>query len=108
MEKVNELIKQEVARLLEVEVEWPTNWLVTVTKVKTLPDLKQATVYLSVFPFNQTGTALHLAGRATRAIQEQLNNELTTHTVPKIRFVIDSTEQRAAAIDEVLDSLKNE
>ncbi|MFA6428815.1 MAG: 30S ribosome-binding factor RbfA [Candidatus Buchananbacteria bacterium] len=106
--KMNELIRQEIARLLEQEIEWPKNCLVTVVKVITSRDLKSAKIFLSIFPDNLSGTALHLIRKSTKQLRELLAEELTIFTTPRLNFFIDSTERQAAKIDEVIDNLKNE
>ena len=101
--KVNELLRQEVAKLLEQEVEWPPGCLVTVTKVKTLPDLKISTIFLSVFPIEQAAGALRLAKKSAPDIQQILNEGIKMYRIPKLKFVLDTTEAEAENIEKVLD-----
>ncbi len=105
MVKVDELLRQEVARLLLEEIEFPKEIIATVTRVKTTPDLKHANIFLSVFPFAQSTKAVKLAQAAARQIEKILNEELSMHSVPKLHFHVDATEQQAAEIDSVLDQL---
>jgi ribosome-binding factor A len=48
MTRVNELIKRELARLIEEDRVWANNILVSVTTVSTSTDLRNATVGISI------------------------------------------------------------
>ena len=47
--RVNELLKREIARLIEAMHGRPASMLASVTQVNASVDLRQATVYVSVF-----------------------------------------------------------
>lgn len=104
--QVNELIRHEVSTLLLTEFEFPKNCLVTITRVETTPDLRQAKILLSVIPGIYTGKILEkLKGQAGH-IQFLLNKKLALKPLPRISFKIDQTEQKAAEIEELLDRIK--
>ncbi len=48
LERVNQLIKEEISLLIQRELKDPRLGFVTVTEVETTADLKQAKVYVSV------------------------------------------------------------
>jgi len=48
LERVNQLIKEEISMLLQRELKDPRLGFVTVTDVDVTPDLKHAKVYVSV------------------------------------------------------------
>ena len=49
MTRVNELVKRELAGLIEADRMWAGNILVSVTEVNTGTDLRNATVGISIF-----------------------------------------------------------
>ena len=48
LDRVNQLIKEEVSMLLQRELKDPRLGFVTVTDVETTKDLRQAKIYVSV------------------------------------------------------------
>lgn len=105
LDRVSELLRQEVSVLLERQVEVPPGVLATVTRVKVSPDLEQATVWLSVHPADRGPEVFEHVHREIRLIQRHLNRTLVMETVPRVRFVLDDGEDRAARIEHLLDSL---
>ena len=50
MPKVDELIAQQLGQIIASDIELPSGVIVTITRVKSSPDLRHAKVYLSVLP----------------------------------------------------------
>ena len=48
LERVNQLMKEEISRLVQRELKDPRLGFVTITEVDVTPDLRQAKVYASV------------------------------------------------------------
>ncbi len=99
--KVNELIKQEVSKLLKKEIDF-ADFLVTVTKVETSLDLKQARVRIIVLPSEKQEQALEIIQKNIFQLQQALNKKLKLKYVPKLRFEIDKLEEHAQRIEELL------
>ncbi len=99
--RVNELIKQEISKLLKKEIDF-ADILVTVTKVDTSPDLKYAKIKLTVLPSDKSESALKIINQHIYQIQQALNKKLTMKYVPKIKFEIDKLEAHAQRIEELL------
>ncbi|MDO8261450.1 MAG: ribosome-binding factor A, partial [Candidatus Magasanikbacteria bacterium] len=57
MDQINELLREELSILMSRETPIP-NGLITITRVKCSPDLKNATILISVLPENVSGSAL--------------------------------------------------
>lgn len=107
MRQINHALRNYMAAAIMRQVEWPAGVVVSVTKIHTTADLHHATVYLSVLPDNLSGSTLELIRRHSHDIIAEVVDHITFHTVPKFRFIIDSTERKAAKIESLLDSLKN-
>lgn len=104
LEKVNELIKGQVAMLIPREVTDPELGLVTVTAVITTADLHYATIWISVLGKNPENS-LALIEKAARRIQKILNDRLRMKYVPKISFKLDEGEKDAGRIEELIQEL---
>lgn len=106
MEKVDELIAQQLGQIIVAEVEFPLGAIVTITKVKTSPDLKNAKVYLSVLPEADQKQVMSLLINNAYEFQRILNDRLTLRNTPRLKFFIDDTGQKAVEIEKLLDNLK--
>ncbi len=99
-EKVANLIKERVAEYLSRENNGTS--LITVTSANCSPDLKQATVFITVLPENKEKTALLFAKRKRPEIRDYLKKHMETKVVPFIDIDIDRGEKNRQKIDELL------
>jgi len=105
IEKVNELIRQELGKIILEEEEFGAGVLVTLMAVKTAPDLLDATVFISVLPTKQGPAALkQLTGHAPH-LQFLLVRKLSMHPVPKIKFILDRSEDESEKIETLLNKI---
>lgn len=107
IEQVNSLLQERISRFLLTHFEAPSGALITITKVEVTPDLHSAKAYVSILPKNQRGSMLEGLRKIAPELQQSLYHDLSIHTTPRIHFVIDEAEQRAAEAENLLDSLKN-
>jgi ribosome-binding factor A len=106
MPKVNELLRANIAQAIREELEIPLGSVVSVISVKTSSDLHYARVYVSIVPDEGAQEILSLLNRHTKTIQSFLADNVVLRNTPKLQFVIDDVEQKAAEIDRLLDNLK--
>ncbi len=101
IERVNEVIKKELAVIVSREIETP-NTFVTFTRVEVSSDLHYADVYFLTIPDEASAGVAAELNKNVYLIQQTLNKRLRMRPVPKIRFRIDRMEQEAVKIDEIL------
>ena len=109
IEQVNDLIRAELGKIIDRDVELPERSLVTITHVITSPDLHYANVFLSVMPRKNEEEALAVFVRSVGSIQRSLNRKLRMRPVPRIKFISDVAQKRADRIESLLaqERLKN-
>lgn len=108
IEQVNEVIKEELGKILLEEIEVKPGNLLTITGVATSEDMISAEVFVSVYPREETvGVLRELAGKAG-FLQHLLNKQLNMRPVPKIRFVEDERVREADKIENLLEEAKKE
>jgi len=105
IKKVNELLKQEVSKLLLKEVDFD-NALVTITDVDTSPNLQQSKIRISVLPTGKSEEVLNENKKSIFHMQKILNKKLYMRPVPKMIFEIDKVEVHAQRIEEILGKIK--
>lgn len=98
--KVANLIKEKAAEFLLKESSRAS--LITVTSATVSPDLKRATVFITVLPEEKEKTALLFAKRKRAEMREFLKKHMTTKTLPFLDVEIDRGEKNRQKIDELL------
>ncbi|MBU4284750.1 30S ribosome-binding factor RbfA [Patescibacteria group bacterium] len=106
IDRVNELIKKKIAEIIFKEI-LIQNALITVQSVDTSKDLKYTRIKVSVFPFKYSEEALKILKKQSPNLQKVLNRAIKIKFVPRIRFILDRTEERAGRIERILRNLKN-
>ncbi|MBI5470265.1 ribosome-binding factor A [Candidatus Kaiserbacteria bacterium] len=76
--------------------------LITVTRAEMTPDLKMATIFLSVFPEAKEVVALAFCKRERSAFREYLRAKSSLHFPPTIDFEIDIGEKNRQKIGDLL------
>jgi len=109
IDKVNELLKQEIGKILLTEFEFDPGMMVTVMSADTSDTLETATIWVSVYPEGRSGSALEILNKRIGEIQKLLNKRLALRFVPKISFKLDRSEKYASEIGELFGKIeKNE
>ena len=99
-EKVANMIKELSATFLGRENNKTS--LITVTGCNTSPDLKRATVLITVLPDSKEREALEFAKRQRRDLREFLKKNMEIKTIPFVDIIIDKGEKNRQKIDELL------
>ena len=109
MVRVNELLKREIGNLFERLVCPETSCLITVTGVKTAPDLRNAQVYVSFLGnFEQKKAATKVIFARRLDIQKEVAKNVTLKYTPKLEFRLDETAETADNIMQILTDLEDE
>jgi ribosome-binding factor A len=105
MRRVNESVRQVLAETLP-ELKDPRIGLVTVTAVETAPDLRHATVYVSVLGSSRKQRAsLQGLEAAHGVLQSRLARELRLKRTPLLAFEYDPTVERGVRMTRLIDEL---
>lgn len=108
-ERVEELIREEVSDILRTRVFDPRIGFVSVTRVKMSSDLKNASIFVSIFGAeNKKEEAMAGLNSATGFIQRELGHMLQLKTTPKIRFVRDDSLERGSRVLDILSKLRKQ
>jgi ribosome-binding factor A len=103
MRRVDEAMRQVLGDALAQELKDPRVGFVTVTDVKTSPDLRHARVYVSVFGDPATREATLDGLRSAHGfLQGRVAGELRLKRTPELSFEIDDTAERAARLEALI------
>ena len=107
LERVNQLIKEEISMLVQRQLKDPRLGFVTVTEVDTSPDLKHAKVYVSVLgPEEQWAASFKALESARGFVWSWLRRHLDLRVTPELLFRPDRSMEHAAHIQSLLAGLK--
>ncbi len=105
-ERVSDLIKNEISRLLQREVRDPRIGFVTITGASVTPDLKSVRVFVSVLGDLETRqTALQVLNSAAGFFRRCLFRNLRLRHSPAVVFHLDDSLDRGDRIEKVLKQI---
>lgn len=101
--KLSDRVAQIVAELLERRIKDPRLGFVTVTEARVTGDLREATVYYTVYGSDTevAGTAAALAS-ATGLIRSEVGRQTGIKHTPSISFVRDTIPDTARTIEDLV------
>ncbi len=108
MQRVGDLLRQEISEIMRRRLKDPRLGFVTVTSVKVSSDLRYAKVYVSC-----PGTESELTDRvkilsgAAGFIRGELFKRITLKFIPELTFRADRSIEHAIRISKVLKELEN-
>jgi ribosome-binding factor A len=105
MRRVNESVREVLGEAL-LELKDPRIGFVTVTSVVTSPDLRHATVYVSVLGSERRRTAtLKGLSAAHGPLQAALARQLRLKRTPQLTFEYDPSVERGVRMTQLIDEL---
>ncbi|HUF94118.1 MAG TPA: 30S ribosome-binding factor RbfA [Candidatus Limnocylindria bacterium] len=109
LDRVNQLIKEEVSAVLQRELKDPRLGFVTVTGVETSKDLRVAKIFVSVLGDDaQWAGSMAALGSARGFIRNWLRQHLDLRVTPELDFRPDRSMEHAARIQSLLKKVQPE
>lgn len=108
IERINQLIKEEVGKIILKECDFDKNLLVTITRVDTSSDINYATIFVSVIMKEKEQEVLGELTYNAGAIQHMLIRKLKMKPVPRIRFAIDTTYDVEQRLYDIFETTKKD
>ena len=108
IDRVNELLRLEISQVLARQIKDPRlSGVITITEVKTTPDLRNALVLLSVMG-DQEAKKSALAGieSAAKFLRRELRGRLTLRYVPFLRFALDDSLEHADRLMGIMNQIQ--
>jgi ribosome-binding factor A len=101
-------IREIVASTLEMQVKDPRLGMITITDARVTPDLREATVFYTVFGDERdwAGTAAALDS-ARGVLRTQVGRQTGVKFTPSLTFIADEVPETARSIAELLDKARD-
>ncbi len=108
-EKVAELLKTEVSRIIQREMKDPRLGFITVTDAEVSKDLRHAKIFISVMGNDeQKDETLGILQRASSFIRSEFGRHASMKVLPEITFKLDTAVEHGARIFELLQEVRHE
>ena len=111
VDRINSELQRQISVIISEDIKDPRigTAIISVTKVKTTPDLKYAKVYISVYTKDnnkeQQKESFDTVVRSALYIRNALKTRVKIRNIPELNFVLDTVEEEGSRIDEILRGL---
>ncbi len=108
IDRVNELLRHEISRLLTLQINDPRlTGIITITRVTTSSDLRESHVFLSVMGDSATKqNALEGIRSAAAYLRRELRPRLSLRYTPFLRFDLDESVEEVEHILGIMDNIQ--
>lgn len=104
VEKIESTLARAVTQVLARGLADPrAGGLISVTKVDVSPDLKQAVIFVSIFPEEKQKLTMHALNHASGHIRRETGELMHLKRLPDFTFRLDTTLKEQAALLNALN-----
>jgi ribosome-binding factor A len=111
IEKINELIKDELSSAIRFSLKDPRleNKIVGISRTKTTPDMKYCQVYVSIYADrDEAERIMEVLEGAKGFLRKKVAEALTTRYSPQLIFIYDDSYENYEHIEKLLREIKND
>jgi ribosome-binding factor A len=107
IERVNELIREEISELIRREVKDPRlDSFISVTEVVTSPDLRHARVFVSIMGTDEEKQQVEKGLIAAKGfLRRELGERLTLRYTPELTFQLDDSIERGSRLLQLINEV---
>jgi ribosome-binding factor A len=106
LERVNEVVKRELSELINREINFSSQVLVTITAVDIAPNLRQCTVFVSVVgKQEQKSHVLDALENHRIMLQRELSKRVILKYTPHLNFKLDESVERGNRVLNIIQDL---
>lgn len=109
MNRIDEELKKELSNIISYELQnSKVTGMVSVTKVKTTPDLRYARVYVSILNSKNRKETLAGLKQSSGYMRSQIASRINLRITPELVFELDESLEYGARIDSILEKISEE
>ena len=106
MNKIDEELRKEISSIISMELKNPhLTGLISVTKVKTTPDLKYARVYVTMINEKSKKENLSILKKSSGYIRSAIAKKINLRNTKELIFEFDDSLEYGSRIDEILKDI---
>lgn len=100
LQRINDLLREEISKILLKEIDFENNCIVTVTRADTAPNFSKSKIFFTVIPETKEKYVLSQIKNNIYDIQKIINKKLKMKYVPRLFFEIDTGAKNLYKIDK--------
>jgi ribosome-binding factor A len=102
MDRISDVLKQELAQLIQNELRDPRLGMISVMDVKVAKDLAHANVFITVLGA-EVDPAVETLNKAAGLLRSLLAKNLNLRATPKLHFVYDKSIENGRYLSALID-----
>ncbi len=108
--RINELLRREIAEYVEKECPRSPKSLLTVSEVKTAPDLRVAKVFISIFggDAHEKNKAIEMLRERRTEVQARISKNMILKYTPVLSFHLDERIEKGDRVLQIISELEKE
>lgn len=106
--RYQEMLKEELSKIILRELEYDPGILVTISRITVTPKFDFANVFVTIFPNKKQGTILEKLNKAHKDYEYFLSDILKRGRSPRLKFEIDSSLLEGYDLNNLLDEVLEE
>ena len=106
MNKIDEELRREISAIISTELKNPhLTGLISVSKVKTTPDLRYAKVFVTMIKEKSKKENLSILKQSSGYIRSAIAKRINLRYTPELVFEFDESLEYGTRIDEILNKI---
>ena len=106
MNKIDEELRKEISNIISTELKNPhLTGLISVSSVKTTPDLKYARVFVTMINEKSKKQNLAILKQSSGYIRSAIAKRINLRNTPELIFEFDESIEYGSRIDEILRNI---
>ena len=108
IERINHMIREEVSKILMLEIKDENIKFVTITDCDTSRDLSYCKIYFTVLNQEKKEDTLKALNKAASFIRGELAKKIEIRNIPELKFYYDESISYGEKIDKIIDEINEE
>ena len=106
LNRIDEELKKEISNIINYNLNNPkVTGIISVTDVKTTPDLRFSRVYVSILNAKNTKASLAALKKSAGYIRTEIAKKINLRLTPEFVFLLDESMEYGAKIDSILNDI---
>ena len=106
MNRIDEQLREEISKIIDQELNDPNlTGMVSVSSVKTTPDLRYARVFITMYGCKSQKENLAILKKSSGYIRSLIAKKVNLRITPELVFEFDDSIEYGAKIDKILKDM---
>ncbi|MFH1771494.1 MAG: 30S ribosome-binding factor RbfA [Candidatus Omnitrophota bacterium] len=108
MDKINSEIRKQITIIIMEEIDDPACEMISITSVKTIPDLSESKIYFSMLDETKIGKAQSVLNAMNKFIRLNLAKRVRLKFIPELKFIHDDSIKYSVDIYKKIEEVRSQ